>query len=40
MVLFSFQRTYGDWWLKAPSATREIQAQNMPKVDTHDYIGE
>ncbi|XP_017109275.2 F-box/LRR-repeat protein 4 [Drosophila bipectinata] len=31
-------RTYGDWWLKAPSATREIQAQNMPKVDTHDYI--
>ncbi|KAH8266558.1 hypothetical protein KR018_001417, partial [Drosophila ironensis] len=31
-------RTYGDWWQKAPSATREIQVQNMPKVATHDYI--
>ncbi|KAI8034190.1 hypothetical protein M5D96_013041 [Drosophila gunungcola] len=32
------QRTYGDWWQRAPSATREIQAQNLPKLTTHDYI--
>ncbi|XP_016970135.1 F-box/LRR-repeat protein 4 isoform X2 [Drosophila rhopaloa] len=31
-------RTYGDWWQRAPSATREIQAQNLPKLATHDYI--
>ncbi|XP_030382212.1 F-box/LRR-repeat protein 4 [Scaptodrosophila lebanonensis] len=31
-------RTYGDWWQRAPSATREIQPQNMPAVATHDYI--
>ncbi|KAH8241684.1 hypothetical protein KR038_003563 [Drosophila bunnanda] len=33
-------RTYGDWWKRAPSATREIQAQNLPKLATQDYIGE
>lgn len=32
-------RTYGDWWKRAPSATREIQAQNLPKLATQDYIG-
>ncbi|XP_017063674.1 F-box/LRR-repeat protein 4 isoform X2 [Drosophila eugracilis] len=31
-------RTYGDWWQRAPSATREIQPQNLPKLETHDYI--
>ncbi|XP_017150119.1 F-box/LRR-repeat protein 4 [Drosophila miranda] len=31
-------RTYGDWWQLAPSATREIQPQNLPKLATHDYI--
>ncbi|KAH8375782.1 hypothetical protein KR200_006425 [Drosophila serrata] len=31
-------RTYGDWWKRAPSATREIQAQNLPKLATQDYI--
>ncbi|EDW82748.2 uncharacterized protein Dwil_GK24976 [Drosophila willistoni] len=31
-------RTYGDWWQRAPSATRDIQPQNMPPIDTHDYI--
>lgn len=31
-------RTYGDWWQRAPSATREIQPQNLPKLETHDYV--
>ncbi|XP_017055759.1 F-box/LRR-repeat protein 4 isoform X2 [Drosophila ficusphila] len=31
-------RTYGDWWQRAPSATREIQPQNLPKLATHDYV--
>ncbi|XP_022208988.2 F-box/LRR-repeat protein 4 [Drosophila obscura] len=31
-------RTYGDWWQRAPSATREIQPQNLPRLATHDYI--
>ncbi|XP_017012184.2 F-box/LRR-repeat protein 4 [Drosophila takahashii] len=31
-------RTYGDWWQRAPSATREIQPQNLPKLTTHDYV--
>ncbi|TDG41178.1 hypothetical protein AWZ03_012396 [Drosophila navojoa] len=31
-------RTYGDWWQQAPSATQEIQAQNLPALPTHDFI--
>jgi len=33
------QRTYGDWWQRAPSATREIQPQNLSKLPTQDYVG-
>nr|XP_016925543.1 F-box/LRR-repeat protein 4 [Drosophila suzukii] len=31
-------RTYGDWWQRAPSATREIQPQNLSKLPTQDYV--
>ena len=36
--LFNLQRTYGDWWLKAPSRLHEIQPQNLPKIPAHDFI--